>query len=77
MLATSKKPSIRVATFDGPATDPAIREVPWPHVPRKAAHHNGVIPLETLRLHRPVKGADARGERLGKATPSRRFMSSG
>jgi threonine dehydrogenase-like Zn-dependent dehydrogenase len=37
MPAISKKPSIRVATFDGPGADPVIREVPWPHVPRKAA----------------------------------------
>lgn len=28
---------IRVVTFDGPGTDPVMREVPWPAIPKNAA----------------------------------------
>ena len=31
------KPDIRVTTYDGPGAEPVMREVPWPHVPPKAA----------------------------------------
>jgi hypothetical protein len=28
---------IRVCTYDGPGTQPVIRTVPWPKIPKKAA----------------------------------------
>ena len=29
--------TIRVCTYDGPGTQPVIRTVPWPKIPKKAA----------------------------------------
>ena len=31
---------IRVATFAGPGAQPVIHTVPWPNIPKKAAHQN-------------------------------------
>ena len=35
--STVSRSSIRVTTYDGPGTDPVMREVPWPKVPPKGA----------------------------------------
>jgi threonine dehydrogenase-like Zn-dependent dehydrogenase len=37
MAAAGQKPTIRVSIYDGPGSDPVIREVPWPKVPDKGA----------------------------------------